>query len=159
MFAGCVFRFATPLVPFRHTVACAPLQNWNRVGRLHVLDEETDLRTLVDRVKRQLGVKRLDVGVATNPPRRYGTCGVCVGAGGSMLAGAISQGCQVFLTGEMRHHDVLAAQAAGCTVLIAGHTNTERGYLKLLRKRLRLALPKTAEVTIARRDGDPLRAM
>jgi putative NIF3 family GTP cyclohydrolase 1 type 2 len=58
----------------------------------------------------------------------------------------------------MRHHDVLAAQAAGCTVVLAGHTNTERGYLKVLRKRLAADLPGVA-ISISRRDSDPLKAM
>ena len=58
----------------------------------------------------------------------------------------------------MRHHDVLAAQAEGCTVVLAGHTNTERGYLKVLRKRLRQTL-RELEITIARRDAHPFKVM
>jgi putative NIF3 family GTP cyclohydrolase 1 type 2 len=58
----------------------------------------------------------------------------------------------------MRHHDVLAAQAEGCTIILAGHTNTERGYLRVLRKRLRSALP-AAQVVISKKDCDPLRVM
>jgi len=53
---------------------------------------------------------------------------------------------------------VLAAQAAGCTVVLAGHTNTERGYMKVLRKRLQRALT-TIEVLVSRKDSDPLREM
>jgi len=83
---------------------------------------------------------------------------VCAGAGGSLIKAAISAGCELFVTGEMRHHDILAAQAQGCTVLLGGHTNTERGYLKVLRTRLADALPD-ATVLVSRTDGDPLRAM
>jgi putative NIF3 family GTP cyclohydrolase 1 type 2 len=58
----------------------------------------------------------------------------------------------------MRHHDVLAAQARGCTVVLAGHTNTERGYLGPLREQLAKMLPDV-EFQVSRRDRDPLRVM
>jgi putative NIF3 family GTP cyclohydrolase 1 type 2 len=61
----------------------------------------------------------------------------------------------LFITGELKHHDVLHAQARDCAVLVAGHTNTERGWLKRLRKRLRAGLD--AEVFLSRVDSDPLR--
>ncbi len=64
----------------------------------------------------------------------------------------------MFLTGEMRHHDVLAAQGSGCTVVLAGHTNTERGYLPTLKQRILEAHPELT-VGIAQRDGDPLVVM
>ncbi|MCA9291010.1 MAG: Nif3-like dinuclear metal center hexameric protein, partial [Phycisphaerales bacterium] len=89
--------------------------------------------------------------------RRIGVVGLCVGAGGSMVATAVAQGCDAFITGEMRHHDVLDAIARGCTVILAGHTNTERGYLKVLQRRLGEALPDL-ECTVSRKDVDPLRS-
>jgi len=81
--------------------------------------------------------------------------GLCAGAGGSLLGAALERGASVFLTGEMRHHDVLAARAAGCAVLLAGHTNTERGYLTRLAQRLGERLPGL-ELVLSERDRDPL---
>ena len=63
-----------------------------------------------------------------------------------------------FVTGELRHHDVLDAQARGCTIILAGHTNTEHGYLKVLRRRLAEELPRVT-VQISKRDADPLKMM
>ncbi|MCP3902996.1 MAG: Nif3-like dinuclear metal center hexameric protein [Planctomycetes bacterium] len=126
------------------------------VGRRVMLDRKVGLRTITERLKKSLGVRRLRVAPGQNAPRSIGTVGLCAGAGGSLLGTAIEQGCELFVTGEMRHHDVLAAQAAGCTIVLAGHTNTERGYLKRLRRVLVKALP-ALEVRISRRDGDPLR--
>ena len=34
----------------------------------------------------------------------------------------------VFVTGEMSHHEVLAADAGGTAVVLAGHSNTECGF-------------------------------
>ena len=127
-------------------------------GRRLVLDQRTTLQTLVERCKKQLGVDRLRVALGRDAPEHFQTIGLCAGAGGSLLETAVEQGCELFLTGEMRHHDILAAQARACTVLLAGHTNTERGYLRTLRQTLIDRLPALT-VTISRRDADPLTAM
>lgn len=127
-------------------------------GRRVVLDRKVTLADLVERVKRRLGVHGLRVAVGDGGARRYRTIGLCAGAGGSLLDDALAQDCELFLTGEMRHHDILAAQAGGCTVVLAGHTNTERGYLKVLRKRLQKSLG-TTEIHVSRKDADPLREM
>ncbi|QOJ17502.1 MAG: Nif3-like dinuclear metal center hexameric protein [Phycisphaeraceae bacterium] len=127
-------------------------------GRRVVLDRPVSLRTLVDRIRDTVGSKRILAAVGDGAPRQYDRIGLCAGAGGSLLHLAIDEGCQVFFTGEMRHHDVLAAQARGCTVILAGHTNTERGYLKILRKRMLESLGE-AEIVLSKRDADPLTLM
>ncbi len=127
-------------------------------GRRIVLDRKVSLKELVERIKAQLSVKQLRVAPGRGAPRRLQTIGLCAGAGGKLLATAIEQRCELFLTGEMRHHDVLAAQAQGCTVVLAGHTNTERGYLKKMRRTLENRLPN-ARIAISKRDSDPLRVM
>lgn len=127
-------------------------------GRRIVLDQAASLKSLTERIKKCLGVNQLQVALGDDAPAKYQTVGLCAGAGGSLLDAAIAQGCQLFFTGEMRHHDVLAAQARGCTIILAGHTNTERGYLKTLRKKLIPQLPETA-IFISKRDVDPLQAM
>jgi dinuclear metal center YbgI/SA1388 family protein len=126
-------------------------------GRRIVLDRRQSLSVIVERIKRRLGVSGVRVAVG-GTTRRYRTIGVCAGAGGALRATATTQDCELFLTGEMRHHDVLAAQADGCTVVLAGHTNTERGYLKVLKKRIQRSLADL-EVTVSRKDSDPLRVM
>ena len=127
-------------------------------GRLHTLDEPATMTTLAARLKKHLGVRTLWVAPAAGAARRHQKIGLCPGAGGSLLEDAISVGCDCFVTGEMRHHDVLAANARGVSVILAGHTNTERGYLKVLARRLR-PLVTTATFEVARRDRDPLKVV
>ncbi len=54
------------------------------------------------------------------------TVAVCPGAGGSLF-----ERCQadLLVTGEMRHHDVLAQVERGGAVVLSEHTRSERGYL------------------------------
>ncbi|KAJ3511458.1 hypothetical protein NLJ89_g4089 [Agrocybe chaxingu] len=87
---------------------------------------------------------------------------ICAGSGGSMLLG---QEADVYLTGEMSHHEVLAAVAAGKHVILCGHTNTERGYLPILAAKLRHELQTSdfkdqglgdVEVLVSEKDQHPL---
>lgn len=80
------------------------------------------------------------------------------GSGGSLAPEAIALGCDLFVTGEMKHHEVLACLNAGCSVLLGGHTETERGYLPVLAKRLGESLAGTP-VHISAADVSPLRAV
>ena len=78
------------------------------------------------------------------------------GGSAQLLETAIERGCTAFVTGELKHHDVLSARSRGCDVVLAGHTNTERGWLKACRKMLRRELPEV-EILLSRADRDPLR--
>ena len=111
-------------------------------GRIITLDRPVSLSTLVRRIKAHLGVKHVEVAepAGLGAVRRIG---LCAGAGGSMLTEAegIGDGIDVFFTGEMRHHDVLAARQRGVAVILAGHTQTERPFLPVLARRLKRQTP------------------
>ena len=89
--------------------------------------------------------------------RKHRRVGVVPGAGFSLLAKAADQGCTLFVTGEARHHDQLAARARGCDLLLAGHTQTERGYLPTLARLLQPHLPGV-KLFVSRTDAAPARA-
>lgn len=109
-------------------------------GRILDLAIPVGQRELVARVKKRLGAMRLQV---VQPPRsqKIARIAVCVGAGGSLLDEAVRLGAQAFVTGEMRHHDVLSARERGLCLILAGHTQTERPYLFVYRRRLQQRLP------------------
>jgi len=58
------------------------------------------------------------------------------------------------LTGELKHHDMLAYQAAGIAVVCLGHSASERPILGELKRRLAEELP-TVQTVISRADRDP----
>ena len=123
-------------------------------GRV-VLDQRVAGPQLVERIKKLLGVHRVGGAYGRGAPDAYQTIGVCPGAGASLVEAAITQGCEAFFTGEMRHHEIAAAQARGCTIILAGHTNTERGYLQLLKRRLEKELPGR-KVVVSTADVSPM---
>ncbi|RMH70399.1 MAG: Nif3-like dinuclear metal center hexameric protein, partial [Bacteroidetes bacterium] len=120
-------------------------------GRVVTLDRPIALSTLVRRIKAHLKAKTLEVADAGS--RRIRRVGLCAGAGGSLLdeAGPID----AFFTGEMRHHDVLAAVNRGISVVLAGHTQTERPYLPVYRRRLEKATGRAIQWAVSRADKAP----
>ena len=121
-------------------------------GRIVVLARPLSFRALLQRCKRRLHVRTLQVARPANAPATVGSIAVAAGAGGAVLRGAAAD---VLVTGELGHHDALAAVAAGRSVVLAGHSNTERGFLPVLQRRLRDAFAGALDVRIARADRDP----
>ena len=125
--------------------------------RLH-LDRPATLRQLGERLRKFLGRARVQiasVGGHEDLDRAVSTIGAVPGAGSSLLETAIAEKCEVFVTGEMKHHDVVASLQAGVNVILAGHTNTERGYLPRLASRLEAELPGLRTI-VSVEDRDPL---
>ncbi|HEU4417856.1 MAG TPA: Nif3-like dinuclear metal center hexameric protein, partial [Planctomycetota bacterium] len=92
-------------------------------GRVVRLSRALPFRTLLQRCKRHFGVSSLQVARPDRTRSAVRSVAVAAGAGGSVLRGVAAD---VFVTGEMSHHDALAAVAAGTSVVCAGHSNTER---------------------------------
>jgi dinuclear metal center YbgI/SA1388 family protein len=122
-------------------------------GRRVELRRPVKLRTLVQRIKRYLGLPSLRTAAAAedNPIR---TIALCAGAGSDVFRG-IQADC--FLTGEMSHHQVLSATLNGSHVILCEHSNSERGYLPVFRRILAKALGNAVEIGIAKEDADPIR--
>ena len=125
-------------------------------GRRLVLDRAATLAELAPRLRAHLGRARIKIALpepGEDVPITH--IGVCPGAGAGLAELAAREGCSVFVTGEMKHHEVLACLERGTSVLLAGHTNTERGYLPRLAARLGEMLPDL-DARLAQHDRDPL---
>ncbi len=116
-----------------------------RVGKV----EEVSVARLVDRIKKALDIRH--VLIAGPAERTVSRVAVCAGSGGDLVADALAAGAELFLTGELRHHDALRASAAGLTVVCVLHSVSERVALGALEQRLAEQLPG---VGIARSHAD-----
>lgn len=67
--------------------------------------------------------------------------GLCSGSGADFLSAAQQAGADAFLTADTRHHQLLEAQAAGITLVDAGHFATEDVVIGPLCERLAGAFP------------------
>ena len=103
-------------------------------GRIGEMAKPATLGELAAMTKAALSAGFLQmVGDASKPAKRIA---VACGAAGEFLPDAIRAGADVFLTGELRFHDALAARAAGIGVLLPGHYATERCGIEELAAKL-----------------------
>ena len=140
-----------PLAPRPPT---APGEAPRGLGRIGELDAPVDRHALVERIKAGLGIERVLVaGPTTGEARRVA---VSAGAAGDMFKDALAAGADVYLTGEMRHHDALACAARGMTVVCALHSNSERKALRRYAERLSVAAAGLF-ITVSEADRDPFK--
>ena len=99
------------------------------IGRIGTMPP-TPRQQVFDRIKRELGIDHFLVAGPTSGD--VARAAVCAGSCGDLLNDAIAQKVDLYLTGEMRHHDALKAARAGVTVVCVLHSNSERAVLKRL---------------------------
>lgn len=121
------------------------------IGRIGTMPA-TPRNELFDRIKKELQIEHLLIAgpLEGNVTR----AAVCAGACGKLLDEATAQKVDLYLTGEMRHHDALRAANAGVTVVCTLHSNSERAVLKRLARKLSDRLPGV-QLHLSRMDRDP----
>ncbi len=122
-------------------------------GRVGNLREPCSLGNLAGVLKAQLNTRAVQL--VGDLDRKVSRVAIICGAGGSHLTDAARAGADVFLTGEMRFHDYLAAQAHGLALLLPGHYATERFGVEELAAHIKEALP-TLTVWPSCREQDPV---
>jgi dinuclear metal center YbgI/SA1388 family protein len=123
-------------------------------GRRLALDKPATVGELARRLKGFLGCNVVKMSTPW-PDRPISRVAVCAGAGADLVAAAVADACEVFVTGELKHHEVVGALNRELAVILGGHTNTERGYMPHLARRLEPLLPGV-KVLVSQRDRDPL---
>lgn len=123
------------------------------MGRRITLIQPVSEQELTQRIKSSLGLKYLHVARPAEA-REIETIAVCAGSGYSVLAKDTSD---CWFTGEMSHHELLAATQAGRTVILTNHSNSERPYLrKELARRIEEESRGALTTSVSDADRDPL---
>lgn len=97
------------------------------------LEREMNSDELAEQVKFALDCKGLRYTTANN---RIKKVAVCSGSGGSEIFAAAEEGCSAMITGEIKHHEINAANNLGITVIDAGHYKSENIVIMPLVKKL-----------------------
>jgi len=122
------------------------------LGRIGKLDEPVEIGAIIDRIKRGTGAE--SVGIIGRDQRKVEKAAVCAGSCGKIVDSAIAKGAQLYVTGELKHHQALAAQEADVTCLCLTHSVSERFILKKFAKQLQSNLDRV-EIKISEKDHDP----
>eukprot|EP01059_Diplonema_ambulator_P031420 TRINITY_DN5753_c0_g1_i1.p1 TRINITY_DN5753_c0_g1~~TRINITY_DN5753_c0_g1_i1.p1 ORF type:complete len:269 (+),score=61.58 TRINITY_DN5753_c0_g1_i1:54-860(+) len=127
------------------------------VGRTASFPPSTTIADVIQSAKKSLNLENLRVAFApgtslTTPATRVA---VCAGSGASVVR--LAKNVDIYYTGEMSHHEVLAANAAGITCILSEHTLTERGYLeKRFKPALEAILGAEYTVMVSKKDANPI---
>ena len=122
------------------------------IGRVGKLPGAITLEMIANLLKRGIGVDHLLM--AGEPETMISTVALCAGAGGDLVKDAIAAKVDLYVTGEIRHHDALRLDRAGVNVLCTLHSNSERATLAVLARQLSSRFPSVPFSTSAR-DRDP----
>ncbi|KAJ2738888.1 hypothetical protein GGI20_006201 [Coemansia sp. BCRC 34301] len=141
-------------------------QNNVGTGRLVELATPRLLADIVSDLKARLSLDHIRVARASchqsagddSGEKLVSRIAICAGSGASVLR---SVPADVYFTGEMDHHSILAAVEQGTSCVLAEHTNTERGYLRsVLQRRLQEELDRdndqSVKVVVSESDRDPI---
>ena len=109
------------------------------IGRIGELREPLTATDFLNRVGNELGIAPRTL----TPTRAYAvqSVAVCGGAGAELITEALATGASALVTGDIRHHEFIAAAEQGFLLVDAGHHATENPGAKELGRRLAAALP------------------
>lgn len=123
------------------------------MGRIVNVREPILLGDVVERVKKTLGLDKVQVARARNQDsnQEIRQVAICAGSGGSLFKGLRSD---LYFTGELFHHQTLYLTESGSTVIACHHSNTERAFLSVMAQQLETEIPQ-ARILISQQDKDP----
>lgn len=127
--------YEEPAFDVLHNYALTHSLSLGRVGELEMPMQAEELARFT---KAQLGTEGVRY---TGCSRAIETVAVCGGAGGDLLGQAKAMGAQALVTGEVKHHQLLEADALDIALIDAGHFATETVAMVPLRAMLLERLP------------------
>lgn len=128
--SGSIEHERSPIIAVKHPDH--PNAGMGRIVRFSKLERLPDI---IDRISRGLGSIEAFSLALPNGTRvedvRISSVGICAGSGGNLFKGL---DVDLLFTGELSHHEALAAVEKGQCVICLFHSNTERGYLRSVLK-------------------------
>jgi len=124
------------------------------LGRIGELVRPLRVARIIKKVKEITGAKAL--GLVGDEKRLVRKAAVCAGSCGKIINQVIAAKADLYLTGELKHHQALAAQEAGVTCICLSHTVSERFILKKIAKQLQKQI-KSVTIKISQKDADPFK--
>ncbi|MHC4436763.1 MAG: Nif3-like dinuclear metal center hexameric protein [Planctomycetota bacterium] len=124
------------------------------LGRIGELAKPVRIAHIIKKIKKVTGAKA--VGLVGDRNRLVRRAAVCAGSCGRIINSVIAAKADLYLTGELKHHQALAAQEADLTCICLSHTVSERFILKKFARQLQKQI-KTIKIRISKKDADPFK--
>ena len=125
------------------------------IGRIGKFRNAVSVSEAAEMLCENLDIDRHKIRWTGNPERTVKTVGICTGAGIEFAEAAASKGCELFITGDIKHHEAQKAEDMGIAVIDAGHYGTEKSFGENMRSLLQKHLGGKVEIFAASRSTDP----
>lgn len=122
------------------------------IGILGEFEKEMTLRETACRVKEVFELPFVTVFGDLESDKKLKTAAVCPGSGGSTIAEALAGQAEVYITGDISHHEGIDAVACGMPVIDAGHYGIERIFMKFMEQYLNRTLGDAVTVMQAKEE-------
>lgn len=108
-------------------------------GRFGNLPHEMTLRECAQYVKQCFHISTVKV-FGDSDAAVY-RAAICPGSGGSMIKDALKKGAEVYITGDIDHHEGIDAVAQGLCIVDAGHYGIEHIFVDYMEEYIKRELP------------------
>lgn len=123
-------------------------------GRFCILKKPISVEDAVKIVKQRTELSHVRLARKCGSADSIRTVALCAGSGTSVFKS--SPQADLYLTGEMFHHDILDLTHKGGNVILTNHSDSERGYLREFSKILTELVGDSVKVRVSQNDKDPL---
>ena len=106
------------------------------IGKYGLLEKEMTLTELAEKVKEVFHIPFVTFFGEGKDFSKLKKAAVCPGAGGSTIAYALKCGADVYITGDVSHHEGIDAVAGGMAVIDAGHYGIEHIFMNYMEEYL-----------------------
>jgi dinuclear metal center YbgI/SA1388 family protein len=124
------------------------------IGKIGNLKREMTLVEVCDLLRERLCTDRRLPAVG-DPSARILKVGLCTGGGGDQIEAFARNGCSLYITGDVRHHEALFAAEKGICLIDAGHFDTEWIFVRNFAEKLKAAAGDIAEIYESKRGRGP----
>lgn len=130
----------------------------NVIGRMGNFRDPCTLEQVCKLLEDVLGVTG-EIKAVGDPNKVIKTVGLCTGAGGDTIEAAIINGCDLFITGDVRHHEAQMAREKGICLIDAGHYGTEKIFAENFASKLRKNVNSKIQILESEINVNPFKNM
>lgn len=125
-------------------------------GRMGNFPEPITMEAACRLVENALEIKG-ELRTVGDPNKIISTVALCTGSGGDTMDAAIKNGCDLFITGDVKHHEAQKAREKGICLIDAGHFGTEKIFSENFADKLRKNIGSKTQVIESEINTNPFK--
>lgn len=125
------------------------------IGRIGEFKSPIKFKQVIEKVSEGLELSIRQLRITGSLDREISKVGICTGAGVDLASMAFESGCDLFITGDIKHHEAHEAIQNDKCLLDAGHYGTEKFFADAMKHILKKELGNGIDVITAKTSTDP----